>query len=48
MIQTTNLDAGYPVIWNIGAIAEVGTPEALDLIHHIMLASASIPAAFPP
>jgi predicted acylesterase/phospholipase RssA len=48
VIQTTDLDAGYPVIWNIGAIAEVGTPEALDLILHIMLASASIPAAFPP
>jgi hypothetical protein len=48
MIQTTDLDAGYPVVWNIGAIAEVGTPEALSLIRHIMLASASIPAAFPP
>ncbi len=48
LIQTTDLDAGYPVIWNIGAIAEVGTPEALNLIRHIMLASASIPAAFPP
>jgi len=48
VIQTTDLDAGYPVIWNIGAIAEVGTPEALNLIRRIMLASASIPAAFPP
>jgi hypothetical protein len=48
MMQTTDLDAGYPVMWNIGAIAEVGTPEALNLIRHIMLASASIPAAFPP
>jgi predicted patatin/cPLA2 family phospholipase len=48
MIQTTDLDAGYPVIWNIGAIAEVGTPEALHMIRRIMLASASIPAAFPP
>jgi hypothetical protein len=48
LIQTTDLDAGYPVIWNIGAIAKSGAPEALDLIRHIMLASASIPAAFPP
>ena len=48
LIQTTDLDAGYPVIWNIGAIAEVGTAEALNLIRHVMLASASIPAAFPP
>ncbi len=48
VIQTTDLDAGYPVIWNIGAIAKSGNPEALSLIRHIMLASASIPAAFPP
>ncbi len=48
LMQTTDLDAGYPVIWNIGAIAEVGTPEALNVIRHVMLASASIPAAFPP
>ncbi len=37
-----------PAIWNIGAIAATGAPQALDLIRHIMLASASIPAAFPP
>jgi hypothetical protein len=47
-IQTTDLDAGRPVIWNIGAIARSGSPEALGLIRHILLASASIPAAFPP
>jgi predicted acylesterase/phospholipase RssA len=48
LIQTTDLDAGRPVIWNIGAIAASGRPEALDLVRHVMLASASIPAAFPP
>ena len=48
LIQTTDLDAGRPVIWNIGAIAASGRPEALDLVRHILLASASIPAAFPP
>jgi hypothetical protein len=48
LIQTTNLDAGRPVLWNIGAIAASGDPRALDLVRHIMLASASIPAAFPP
>jgi hypothetical protein len=48
VIQTTDLDAGHPVLWNIGAIAKSGHPEALSLIRHIMLASASIPAAFPP
>jgi hypothetical protein len=48
LIQTTDLDAGRPVIWNIGAIAASGRPEALDMMRHILLASASIPAAFPP
>jgi predicted patatin/cPLA2 family phospholipase len=48
VIQTTDLDAGQPVLWNIGAIAASGDPRALDLIRHILLASASIPAAFPP
>src|SRR5258707_11033247 len=48
VIITTNLDAGVPVIWNIGAIAESGRPEAAELIRKILLASASIPALFPP
>ncbi|MGI9263930.1 MAG: patatin-like phospholipase family protein [Gammaproteobacteria bacterium] len=48
LIGTTNLDAARPVVWNIGAIAESGKPGALDLIHDILLASASIPVAFPP
>ena len=47
-IGTTNLDAGRPVIWNIGRIAASGHPQALDLIRDLMLASASIPVAFPP
>jgi predicted acylesterase/phospholipase RssA len=48
LIQTTDLDAGQPSIWNIGAIAASGHPGAANLIRHILLASASIPAAFPP
>ncbi len=48
LIQTTDLDAGRPTIWNIGAIAASGHPRAPHLIRHILLASASIPAAFPP
>jgi len=48
MIGTTNLDSGIPVIWNMGKIASIGTPEALDLFRRILLASASIPGAFPP
>jgi len=47
-IGTTNLDAKRPVIWNIGLIAASNRPGALDLIHKVMLASASIPGAFPP
>jgi predicted acylesterase/phospholipase RssA len=48
LIGTTNLDAKRPVIWNIGAIAAVGTDEAAQLIRDVMLASASIPGALPP
>ena len=48
VIGTTNLDAARPVLWNIGYIANSGAPGALDLIRDIMLASASIPGAFPP
>ncbi len=48
LIGTTNLDARRPVLWNIGKIAASGSPNALDLVHHILLASAAIPAAFPP
>jgi len=48
LVGTTNLDAGRPVIWNIGEIAASGDPNALDLIHDLLVASASIPCAFPP
>jgi len=47
-IGTTNLDASRPVMWNIGAIANSADPRSLDLIHEILLASASIPGVFPP
>jgi len=48
LIGTTNLDAGVPVVWNMGKIASIGTPESLELFRKIMLASASIPGAFSP
>lgn len=48
LIGTTNLDAARPVVWNVGEIAASGAPGALDLIRDVMLASASIPVAFPP
>jgi predicted acylesterase/phospholipase RssA len=47
-VATTNLDAGRAVIWNIGRIAASGSPDALQLTRDVLLASASIPAAFPP
>ena len=47
-IGTTNLDAIRPVLWNIGSIAATGRPDAVELIRTILLASASIPAIFPP
>ena len=48
LIGSANLDAQQPVIWNIGAIAKSGHPRAADTIRRILLASAAIPAAFPP
>jgi hypothetical protein len=48
MLGTTDLDAQRPVIWNIGAIAASGHPQALDLFRKILLATAAIPGAFPP
>jgi len=48
LVGTTDLDALEPVIWNMTAIAASGHPQALDLFRRILLASASIPGAFPP
>jgi predicted acylesterase/phospholipase RssA len=47
-IGTTNLDAGRPVIWDIGEIALSGLPNALELVHNILLASSAVPGIFPP
>jgi len=48
LVGTTNLDAQRPVIWNMGEIAASQHPYALDLFRQVMLASASVPGAFPP
>ena len=48
LIGTTDLDARRGVVWNIGAIARSGSPDALALVRRVLLASASIPGAFPP
>ena len=47
-IGTTQFDAQRLVIWNMGAIAASGHPKALQLFRKVVLASASIPGAFPP
>jgi len=47
-VATTQLDAQRPVIWNMGLIASIGTPKALELFRTVLLASAAIPVAFPP
>jgi Patatin-like phospholipase len=47
-VATTNLDVPAGVLWNIGGIAASGNPQAGELIAKILLASASIPGAFPP
>jgi predicted acylesterase/phospholipase RssA len=48
LIGTTNLDAERPVIWDMGQIAISGRPESLELFRKVLLASAAIPAVFPP
>jgi len=47
-IGTAYLDAQRFVVWNMGQIASSGHPDALALFRKVMLASASIPVAFPP
>jgi len=47
-IGTTNLDAQRLVVWNMGAIAAGGRPGSIELFRKVLLASASIPVAFPP
>jgi hypothetical protein len=47
LIGTTNLYAQRPVVWDIGALANSGHPDALMLMRRIILASASVPAAVP-
>lgn len=48
LVGTTDLDAQRGVIWNMTAIAASNDPDAPGLFRKILLASASIPGAFPP
>ena len=47
-IGTVDLDSQLFIVWNMGAIAAADQPGALELFRSVMLASASIPIAFPP
>lgn len=47
-IGTTDLHTLRPVLWRIHRIASSGQPGALELIRNVLLASSSIPIAFPP
>jgi hypothetical protein len=48
LIASTNLDVQRPSIWNIGAIAASGDPDAIDLVRRILRASSAIPGFFQP
>jgi predicted patatin/cPLA2 family phospholipase len=48
LVGTSNIDAQRPVIWNMGAIAASGRPDAIKLFRRVLLASAAIPGVFPP
>ena len=48
LVMTTQLDAQRGAIWDMGAIAASASPERLALFWQVLLASASIPGAFPP
>jgi predicted acylesterase/phospholipase RssA len=50
-VQTVNLDAQRPVVWDMGAIATnaaAGDKDAAKLFRQVLVASASVPGAFPP
>jgi hypothetical protein len=48
LVATTNVQAERQVIWNLGAIAASGQPDAAALFRRVLLASAAVPGVFPP
>jgi predicted acylesterase/phospholipase RssA len=48
LVLTTNLDSQRPVLWDLGAIARSGGERGVELFRTVMVASASVPAVFPP
>jgi len=47
LIGTANMDRQEFVVWNMGAIANSGDPDAPELFRKVLLASASMPGIFP-
>ncbi|MEY6430858.1 patatin-like phospholipase family protein [Thioalkalicoccus limnaeus] len=48
LVATVDLDARQSVLWNLTRIAASDHPDALPLFRSLLIASASIPGAFPP
>jgi hypothetical protein len=48
LVATTDIDRQEAVVWDLGAIAAHGGPEAKRLFRDVLVASASIPGVFPP
>lgn len=48
LVATTDLDTERLVIWDMGAIAVHGGPEARNLFAEVLVAAASVPGVFPP
>jgi predicted acylesterase/phospholipase RssA len=48
LIETTDLDSGRPVTWDMGAIAASGAAGSLELFRKIVLASSSVPGVVSP
>jgi predicted acylesterase/phospholipase RssA len=48
LVVTTNLDSQRTAIWDMGGIASLRTPAALNLFRDVVAASASLPVVFPP
>lgn len=47
-VATTELDSQRVSVWDIGAMAQLATPEATKAIQGVFVAAAAIPAAFTP
>lgn len=48
LVQTTNIDAERPVIWDLSAIAASNRPDRKRLMVDVLLASSAMPVVFPP